>query len=948
MLVTPPPSSSPIRCDHGQRHGMAKSSKRKKAETIEDIGIDAPPSKRQHIEDDYVAPKEMIEAPQYMHANAAKRLATQAAIVASAPAGHPGGPPHCPSQFQPQGRQSHFGSSQKAISDEATPGWPALLSLPFGAGIHESIQSTQQPWTPSNYALPQQGAYSFHVPFPSPQYGSSWSPGIPNGSIANYQQGSSMFHNPYLPPPVQQQSSPWHTGSISSPTFSKHKYPVFHDRPSKPLLQGTPESPIVLEDATADSTAAPTNVPAFASTLPSDQNPFDRPPGSYIRPREENKENTLESKLDSYSSLVWQPTWQPVPGNTVLSPFQAAPHRTSQPYPTGPSRPLPTIYSALPPPWTTGIPSSPSVAPSQPPELIEGKAPKKKKASKAATPTDDPPLCAEQAALVDLILQGHNVFYTGSAGCGKSTVLRAFVKKLREMGKEVRIVAPTGRAALNVGGNTTWTFAGWTPDSFKKPLKRLRDEAWFGTTVKKRLKATDVLVIDEISMVENLHFERLNAIMKSARHEGGKDRQPPFGGCQLVVTGDFCQLPPVKPFQHCIECGFQLKQKVAPEGGLIYECPRRCVYREEDKWAFRSKAWDECDFRHVHLKTIHRQNDQTFIRMLQKCRLGERLTDSEEHTLLNHKARVSQATKLFCTRKEADDVNRNAFKKIQAPVHTYWAHDTFIWHKSHPQLRWKGETTEWQNAWSTQPPMEKKPLKALADHRFSECVEIKRGGLVVLLANIDLSAGLCNGSQGVVCGFEPYDPEMMPTRDKKQMESFMSKMSKKARDSWEPKQGQRVLRGEQAGLQEREIKDFIASDSAPIKMWPIVRFHNGQKRTVYAECTVTQLGDEEPYSILARTQIPLAPAWAMTVHKSQSLTLDRVIVDLSRAFEEGQVYVALSRATGLAGLKIEGGGQFLRDKIMVNAEVSAFLREKFGDIYGPIEAEGVDEGGETK
>lgn len=504
------------------------------------------------------------------------------------------------------------------------------------------------------------------------------------------------------------------------------------------------------------------------------------------------------------------------------------------------------------------------------------------------------------------------------------------------MGRTVRIVAPTGRAALNVGGSTTWTFAGFTPDSHKLPLDKLRTKAMFGTVSRDRLKNTDVLVIDEVSMVENLHFERLNEVMKAARHDP-HTKPKPFGGCQIVVTGDFCQLPPVKPFQHCIKCGKDLIQKTMPGGKLVYECRSDGVYADEDKWAFKSKAWEECDFVHVHLKTIHRQNDQTFIRMLQKCRLGESLEDSEVQLLLNHKCRVAQATKLFCTKREAEAVNQAAFNKLVGITHPYWAHDRLILQPTHQHLSSRGQRAHWRNTWGAPPPSEKLPLKCFDEHRFGECVQLKNGMLVVLLANIDLAAGLCNGSQGTVCGFEDYDPEKMPVRELR--ESFSGKGSK----DWVPvKSGQRALRGEHAALMEHEIKQFITSESAPIKKWPIVRFHNGVKRTVYAECSVAQLGDEEPYSIISRTQIPLAPAWAMTVHKSQSLTLDRVIVNLDRAFEEGQVYVALSRATGLEGLKIEGDGSFLRDKLMVNPDVAAFLKEKFGDIYKATEAENAE------
>ena len=168
------------------------------------------------------------------------------------------------------------------------------------------------------------------------------------------------------------------------------------------------------------------------------------------------------------------------------------------------------------------------------------RAPTLTSVSSEAEPKLEPELCAEQRRLVELIKSGRNVFYTGSAGCGKSTVLKAFVKELREMGKDVRIVAPTGKAALEVNGTTYFTFAGWTPTHFKKPLLELKKGA-HQKFVYKRMNDVSVLIIDEISMLENHIFERLNEIMKEAR--GSHDA---FGGVQLVVTGDFCQLPPVK------------------------------------------------------------------------------------------------------------------------------------------------------------------------------------------------------------------------------------------------------------------------------------------------------------------------------------------------------------------------------------------------------------------
>jgi ATP-dependent DNA helicase PIF1 len=551
-------------------------------------------------------------------------------------------------------------------------------------------------------------------------------------------------------------------------------------------------------------------------------------------------------------------------------------------------------------------------------------------------PATEPVLCEEQQRLVDLIVKGHNVFYTGSAGCGKSTVLKAFTRKLAELGKKVHIVAPTGRAALQIGGSTTWTYAGWTPEHHKKPLDVLLKGGW-GNLVNKRIKETHVLVIDEISMVENLHFERLNALMKSVRNAKASTAQPAFGGVQLVVTGDFCQLPPVKPFEHCMQCGKGLIPGL-DDGGRVYRCKEHGTWRDEDKWAFKSKAWKECNFIHFQLTTIHRQSDQVFIRMLQKFRLGQRPSEDDIHLLLNHKCNVVNGTQLFATREEVNRTNNLALAKLKSQSHTYWCLDTFRWnHEKHPQLKAKGQPRMVHSP--PYPPDAQVPLAALRDHRYDEFVHLKQGMLVVLLTNLDLESGLCNGSQGLICGWEAYDPNKLPTseylgsqrRDKLMDELLSSGSGRKAGGA---AKAQRLLdrpqlRGEHAALKEAQIHAFITGPGVSAPRWPRVRFHNGAVRTIYADCCVGSLGDEAPHSLLARTQVPLAPAWAMTVHKSQSLTMDRVVVNLGRAFEEGQVYVALSRARSLAGLRVDGGEKGLLAGLGGNREVQRFLREKF-------------------
>ena len=169
----------------------------------------------------------------------------------------------------------------------------------------------------------------------------------------------------------------------------------------------------------------------------------------------------------------------------------------------------------------------------------------------------EPPSTPEQQRVLDTVMEGRNVFFTGSAGTGKTTTMRHLIRRLKAGNKKVDIIAPTGRSALAIGGTTDFTYARWIPDLFRRPLTELESRA-NGKVIWKRLNATQVLIVDEVSLIENLRFERLNRIMKAARHS-----DLPFGGVQLIVTGDWCQLPPIKPFQYCITCGHELETSLA-------------------------------------------------------------------------------------------------------------------------------------------------------------------------------------------------------------------------------------------------------------------------------------------------------------------------------------------------------------------------------------------------
>lgn len=172
---------------------------------------------------------------------------------------------------------------------------------------------------------------------------------------------------------------------------------------------------------------------------------------------------------------------------------------------------------------------------------------------------------------------------------------------------------------------------------------------------------------------------------------------------------------------------------------------------------------------------------------------------------------------------------------------------------------------------------------------------------VVLLVNLDLTSGLRNGSQGVVVGWTPPDTS-----------------------------GHRLFpfSGDHIPREWIERQAFERGLDEPV--WPIVRFNNRVECTIRAECQINELGDDEPYSLLCRTQIPLTPAWALSIHKAQGMTLEKVKVDVSRAFADGQVYVALSRATSLRGLKVVGDAKGLTVGAGGNKEVRLFYKDKLG------------------
>ncbi|KNG47483.1 atp-dependent dna helicase pif1 [Stemphylium lycopersici] len=306
----------------------------------------------------------------------------------------------------------------------------------------------------------------------------------------------------------------------------------------------------------------------------------------------------------------------------------------------------------------------------------------------------------DQEAVIELIIENHNVFYTGPAGCGKSAILKVFKRQLEAQGKRVFVIAPTNLAALAVRGRTTYKYAGWPANIGKFSLKWLEDSCvnddGTDSAAAIQFQNTDVLVVDEISMIENNFFERLSRIMKAARKS-----EEAFGGVQIIVTGD------------------------------------------------------ECNFKHVNLTRIHRQADKKFISILQRIRLEAEITPEDGRILLDHHSDTTDAVEIFPKRENVGMVNRQRIERLSGESVPYKCKDFWLLKKHH-----KGNISL-QGFGSRRPSGE---LWKLEKHRYEPDLELKTNMRIVLLHNLAPKFGLVNGSQGKIVKFEGFDETKLPRK----------------------------------------------------------------------------------------------------------------------------------------------------------------------------------------
>ena len=384
---------------------------------------------------------------------------------------------------------------------------------------------------------------------------------------------------------------------------------------------------------------------------------------------------------------------------------------------------------------------------------------------------------------------GRNCFLTGMAGTGKSTLLKQFIG---ESWRRVDVTAPTGVAALNVGGMTIHRFCGM----LLGPQPGQSNEDYFALLERdprrsilagfNRVRRCDVLVIDEISMLPGRQLEFVEFLFRRLR---GRDAS--FGGCQVIATGDFLQLPPVRTSE-----------------STPYD------------WAFQAPAWKSTEFKTVMLETVRRQDEPQFVRALAQFRLGNVWGDTAR--LLQSRVRnfpPANLTRLYTHNVQVD--KWNTFQLSELP-----------------------------------------------------------GAEVVLEA-------------------EQSGPD--------HQREFLTR---------------NLLTPVTLRLKPGALVSFTVNKNEPGRNAPL--FVNGQIGTVVecgtgnGECGTVRVQiasgdvlnverftwryDAQDEDSAAFSQFPLRLAWAMTIHKSQGLTLDAAYLDIRAAREPGQAYVAVSRVRTLAGL----------------------------------------------
>lgn len=456
----------------------------------------------------------------------------------------------------------------------------------------------------------------------------------------------------------------------------------------------------------------------------------------------------------------------------------------------------------------------------------------------------------QQAKALSVMLKGENIFITAPAGTGKTFLINHFCSMIREQDpiKNIAITSTTGVSAILLGGSTLHSYLGIGLG--EGTVKELTNKILFsGRGIKADIwKKLNTLVIDEVSMLDPVLFDKLEHIARNVRGNNS-----PFGGIQLILSGDLLQLPVVK-------------------GGNVGS-----NVNEDDIYEFVTDAssWKKCFGDNVVLLTeIIRQKDPLFKEILLKIREGN--IDDDVRKILtahmdeyqggnsHHVHQKIQPTRLFCLKKYVTNLNDMELKKLQLAGKEFKNYNAFIKPYSADEIKSSKGRSHCSEA----------QFKYCSDRFVKDCttpqhLRICEDAQVMLTYNVDQSAGLVNGSRGVVVGFTDNQYRF------------------------------------------------------PIVKFKIMAERNNDGIETIVRPQTWEICNDMGKKIGYFKQIPLKIAYALTIHSCQGSTLDSVEVDLSDSFADGQIYTALSRTKDLKSLVIKN---LNFDRIKYNARALKFYK----------------------
>ncbi len=396
----------------------------------------------------------------------------------------------------------------------------------------------------------------------------------------------------------------------------------------------------------------------------------------------------------------------------------------------------------------------------------------------------------EFSAILDLVENHHeNVFITGRAGTGKSTLLNILKQTTK---KNAAVLAPTGIAALNVGGQTIHSF-------FKLPPKMIDPYELTKRKNHRFYKKLKLLIIDEISMVRADMIDCIDIFLRI-----NIEKNQPFGGVQLVVFGDLFQLPPV--------VASQFERKLLKEK---YGSP----------YFFAAKVFEEINLRMIELLTVYRQTERHFIQLLDNIRTRQFDYDDMEEINSRHQDSEDEddlAITLCSTNATVNSINTDRLKNLEGDSYEYKA-------------KLSGEFN---------------PKVSPAD----VFLVLKQDAQVMFVKNHP-EGEYVNGTIGRVVDLS-YNSIVVAV----------------------------VKNGELKNIEVEQVE------------WELLKYEVDSENVDRFKTRIAG----------TFTQYPLKLAWAITIHKSQGKTFDKVVIDLGRgAFDHGQTYVALSRCRTLEGIRLK-------------------------------------------